>query len=259
MIAKQSSTRTETTEALRSSLLNTDNLPENTDHYTVPPLVASDGSGLVFSCGHLYPDNQRNFTDKDVLAHIRGENLTPENIPLMNSKDVVSDHTAESEFGTVPTVVCGTSSREFTQPETVMKGNTQDIASIHRLNRRIQNSEPLIAGSNDFLLEQRKAMSPRKETIYCSCPSDISEGTVPKNIDAPQKRTGGNWRHSHKKKVPRRPSHALHQHNEEFMEKYNNASSSGVESGESSSSSDTVSVSNYEVTRAKSSSVVGPV
>lgn len=237
------------------------NAPETADPFTVPPLSATDGSGLVFGYGHLYPDNQRHITEKDIMAHIRGEGSITESIPLIGAKNTSPDSEA------LPAVLCKSSHAEYLKDEE----QNQQNAPSQRLDSqsfydKIKGLEPScnIKSTDDVLVETNQLSSPRKDAIYCSCPADISDSNLLKSgTDTPQKRVNTSSRTSHnKKRVLRRPSHALLRReigNEQFYDNYNNASSSGVESGESSSSSDSVSVTNFDVARAKSSSVLGAV
>eukprot|EP00794_Sanderia_malayensis_P006287 gene6287-7010_t len=272
--AKGSHTRGDTTDA---ALLQTDNNDGSSDPYTVPPLIASDGSGVVFSYGHLYPDNQRNFTDRDILAHIRGENLMSDSAPLMNRTDARSDRAVEAD---AVTSTPGTSSAEYSYREIELstmlprlKSSASSVAAdVHcqhdHGHHRLHNMEPVTStASKDFYTEHHHRHSPKKESIYCSCPTDVSDGVTfamrntAASESSSQKRAGtSSWR-SHKKKLSRKqPTHAHHRHglvgDDEYMDKYHNASSSGVESGESSSSSDSVSVANFELNKAGNSSAV---
>eukprot|EP00795_Rhopilema_esculentum_P002366 gene2366-18005_t len=237
-------------------------IQENSNPFTVPPLLVNDGSGLVFGYGHLYPDNQRNITEREILAHIRGEGSLSESIPLMAAK---KSQLSDSEAATsgsyndqrVDDVVSEPAQRSHdTSHDTSQRFGSQAFYD------RIKGVEPN-SSSTDALKDSKTTASPRKDMIYCSCPADISDGLLIKSVsETPQKRTSSSGRTSHKKRVPRRPSHALQRRdidNEEYYNNYNNASSSGVESGESSSSSDSVSVTNFDVTRAKSSSILAAV
>ena len=253
----------------------------HSDHFTVPPLLVNDGSGLVFGYGHLYPDNQRNITEREIIAHIRGDDFVAEQIPLMAARDsqtqcearLVTPTSDNRRIGTQDgdakndvrkndsdvrndDITIEPSRKQFINPTTRF-----DSQTIHD---RIKGKDPPGTNcSNDVHLDTKLASSPHKDVIYCSCPADISDGLFVKNItDTPQKRSNTSGRTSHKKRVPRRPSHVLLRRDidgEEYYNNYNNASSSGVESGESSSSSDSVSVTNFEVARAKSSSMLGAV
>ena len=257
------------------------NIPSSSDPYTVPPLLATDGSGLVFGYGHLYPDNQRHITEKDILAHIRGENSISENIPLIAARN----SQLSTDVDTLPTIsIKGSNFDQQSEEEPLHRPHStshrQDSQSLdpQRLESQKLESQKLdsqsfydrITGadsccnSTDDVVESRAApSSPHSDGIYCSCPADMSDTSLLKNVtETPQKRSNLSGRTSYKKRVLRRPSHALLRReldSESFYDTYNNASSSGVESGESSSSSDSVSVTNFEVPRAKSASVLGAV
>ena len=238
-------------------------IQENSNPFTVPPLLVNDGSGLVFGYGHLYPDNQRNITEREILAHIRGEGSLSESIPLMAAKksQLSNSEAATSESYNdqrVDDVVSEPAQRSHdTSHDTSQRFGSQAFYD------RIKGVEPSNGSSTDAIKDSKNTASPRKDMIYCSCPADISDGLLIKSVsETPQKRTSSSGRTSHKKRVPRRPSHALQRRDidsEEYYNNYNNASSSGVESGESSSSSDSVSVTNFDVTRAKSSSILAAV
>lgn len=235
-------------------------IPTTSDPFTVPPLLATDGSGLVFGYGHLYPDNQRHITEKDILAHIRGESNGSESIPLISARNAQLSGGIEA----LPAVSCKNLHVEpIGEEEPLYRPQTApqrlDSQSFYD---RIKGPDPSCHSSSidDVLSEGRVPASPRKDALYCSCPADISDTNLLKCVtDTPQKRSNVSGRTSHKKRVPRRPSHALLRRDIDNEKYYDHASSSGVESGESSSSSDSVSVTNFEVARAKSSSVLGAV
>ena len=234
--------------------------PSSSDAFTVPPLLATDGSGLVFGYGHLYPDSQRHITDREILAHIRGENTTSEDIPLIAARNPLLSSDTEA----LPAVSCESSyPDQHSEDDRLLRpqhaSQRQDSQSIYD---RMKEGDPSVNSADD-VIESRASSSPRNDTIYCSCPADIADTSTLKSVtETPQKRSNVPSRTSHKKRVLRRPSHSLLRReldSDNYYDNYNNASSSGVESGESSSSSDSVSVTNFEVSRTKSSSVLGAV
>lgn len=235
----------------------------SSDPFTVPPLLATDGSGLVFGYGHLYPDNQRHITERDILAHIRGESSNSENIPLIAARNAQ----LSSDVEALPAVSYKSSSVDQQSEDEPLRRpqSASQRLDTQSLYDRIKETESSV-NSTDDAAERRAASSPRNDAIYCSCPADMSEANLLKNVpETPQKRSNILGRTPHKKRALRRPSHALlrreidSENYDNYYENYNNASSSGVESGESSSSSDSVSVTNFEVPPAISSSVLEAV
>ena len=239
------------------------NVPSSSDPFTVPPLLATDGSGLVFGYGHLYPDNQRQITERDILAHIRGENTLSESIPLIAARSAQHSTDAES----LPAVSYKVNSFDQQSEEEPLHRpqSASQRLDTQSLYDRIKETESFV-NSTDDVVESRDASSPRSDALYCSCPADMSDTNLLKSAtETPQKRNNILGRTPHKKRALRRPSHALLRREvdsdsyDNYYENYNNASSSGVESGESSSSSDSVSVTNFEVPRTKSASVLEAV
>lgn len=232
--------------------------PSSSDAFTVPPLLATDGSGLVFGYGHLYPDNQRHITEREILAHIRGENTTTEDIPLIAAGNPVLSSDAEA----LPAVSCEDGNQHREDDRLLRPQNALQRLDSQSIYDRTKGGDPSF-NSADNVVESRPSPSPRNDAIYCSCPADIADTSTLKSVtETPQKRSTVPSRTSHKKRVLRRPSHSLLRReldSDSYYDNYNNASSSGVESGESSSSSDSVSVTNFEVSRTKSSSVLGAV
>ena len=236
-------------------------IASSSDPFTVPPLMATDGSGLVFGYGHLYPDNQRHITERDILAHIRGENSVSEHIPLIAARN--THLTTDNEALPAVSYRDGNGDQKSEEEPLRRPQSASQRFDSQSFYDRIKGIDTSCINTDDVLADKRAPSSPRKDAIYCSCPADISDANLLKSVtDTPQKRSNISGRTSHKKRVPRRPSHALLRRevdNEQYYENYNNASSSGVESGESSSSSDSVSITNFEVPRAKSSTVLGAV
>ena len=259
---------------------------------TAAPLLVRDRlrpNHIRTTFGHLYPvhgDPNVIFRDIDIISRIRGDDLAADQNPLIVRGTNFAESTLDRNPG-IKIASCSASSEDSSAKElsrNEASSRRELLKNEYEIPVRTLNCRPNCrdySSQNGKPRERLKektpqviSSSPKKERTLCGCPS-AAETTEPlslKKQDSPAQRwtsqdLSQQWMPHNsrtgpcvKKKANRRitNNHSSHVDVKDDYFNDNNASSSGVESCESSASSDasSVSMSNIEVHRAQVSAVI---